>query len=235
MPDIAKRIVRSALGSFGFSISRLPNYRRIYEKYRAYTMCSRATFEANLALAASVRSTGCVIECGVWKGGSSAGMAEVLGPDRDYFLFDGFQGMPPPQPIDGPAAAAWEADKDGPWYFDNGCVGPEEAERAMRLSGARRFKVIEGWFEDTLPGFVPPSPIAVLRIDCDWHQPTLTCLRALYPYVDEAGIVIVDDYHAWDGSARAVHEYLAEAEEVARIREFHGVTYLVKGAQVWRA
>ena len=58
-------------------------------------MCGRRDYTANLALASSVATTpGCVIECGVWKGGSSAGMAEILGPDREYFLFDSFGDIP---------------------------------------------------------------------------------------------------------------------------------------------
>jgi hypothetical protein len=78
-----------------------------------------------------------VIECGVWKGETIAGMAEVLGADREYFLFDSFQGHLDPQPIDGPAALAWKEDKGGPWYFDNAVVG---TEGAMLSSGAKSFK-----------------------------------------------------------------------------------------------
>ena len=69
-------------------------------------------------------------------------MAEVLGADREYFLFDSFQGHRDPQPIDGPAALAWKEDKDGPWYFDNAVVGTEDAEGAMLSSGAKSFKLV---------------------------------------------------------------------------------------------
>jgi O-methyltransferase len=71
-------------------------------------------------------------------------------------LFDSFQGHVDPQPIDGPAAFAWQADKDGPWYFNNAVVGTEDAEAAMKNSGARSYKLVKGWFEDTLATFVPP-------------------------------------------------------------------------------
>ncbi len=50
---------------------------------------------------------GCVVECGVWRGGMSAGMAEVLGPDREYFLFDRFEGLPPATGPDGVYAKTW--------------------------------------------------------------------------------------------------------------------------------
>src|SRR4051812_15117030 len=43
---------------------------------------------------------GAVVECGVWKGGSMMAAALTLmrlgATDRDLYLFDTFQGMPPP-------------------------------------------------------------------------------------------------------------------------------------------
>jgi hypothetical protein len=113
----AKRLIKAPFNLFGLSIERMPrgpssphHLDHLYDKYKDNTMLGRREYVANLALAASVTAPGCVIECGVWKGGSSAGMAEVLGPDREYFLFDSFQGHVDPRPVDGPAAFAWQAD-----------------------------------------------------------------------------------------------------------------------------
>ena len=140
----AKRLIKTSLNAMGVNVSRAAHTStsatlldQLYEKYRHNTMLGRDEYVANLALTATVRSAGCVIECGVWKGGSSAGMAEILGPDRDYFLFDSYEGHLDPKPIDGPAAFAWQADKGGPWYFDNAVVGTEHADAAMRQSGAK--------------------------------------------------------------------------------------------------
>jgi O-methyltransferase len=237
----ARRLIQASFNLVGLTVSRVPHgpspsqrLEQLYSKYKDHTMLGREEYMTNLALAASVTAPGCVIECGVWKGGSSAGMAEMLGPDREYFLFDSFQGHVDPQPIDGPAALAWKADKNGPWYFNNAVVGPEEADAAMRRSGAKHYRLIKGWFDDTLATFTPPSPIAVLRIDCDWYAPTMTCLRALFPYVAEDGIVIADGYPDWDGYARAFHEYLAAYEGVARLKQFRGsLYYVIKGARRW--
>src|SRR5262245_8503424 len=235
------RLLTACFNRIGLSIARIPRgagtpdrFDELYRKYKDQTMLGRTEYITNLALAASVTAPGCVIECGVWKGGTTAGMAEVLGPAREYFLFDSFQGHVDPQPIDGPAAFDWRADKTGPWYFDNAVVGPEEADAAMKRSGARRYRLVKGWFEDTLASFTPPSPIAILRIDCDWYAPTLTCLRALFPHVAEDGIVIADGYPAWDGYARAFHEYLANYRGTARLKQFQGrLYYVVKGARKW--
>lgn len=239
--SVPSRLIRAAFKRCGVDIQRLPRrpisskrLEQLYSKYKSDTMLGPLEYMRNLALAATVTVPGCVIECGVWKGGSSAGMAEVLGPERDYYLFDSFQGHVAPQPIDGPAALAWQADTNGPWYFDNARVGPEVAEAAMKNSGARKYRLVKGWFDDTLPSFVPPSPIAVLRIDCDWYAGTMTCLRALFPFVAEEGILIADGYPDWDGFARAIHEYLANYEGVTRIKQFEGrLYYVVKGPRKW--
>ena len=236
----AWRVISASFNLIGLTVSRTPRglnspqrLEALYSKYKDNTMLGREAYMTNLALAASVTAPGCVIECGVWKGGSSAGRPRFVGRIGS-FLFDSFQGHVDPQPIDGPAALAWQADKNGPWYFNNGVVGPEEADAAMRRSGAKHYRLIKGWFDDTLATFTPPSPIAVLRIDCDWHAPTMTCLRALFPYVAEDGIVIADGYPDWDGYARAIHEYLATYEGVARLKQFQGsLYYVVKGARKW--
>lgn len=231
--DPLRRLASRSLQAVGLQVTstraKLPirELGRLYSKYMANTMLGRDEYVRNLALASSVDASGCVIECGVWKGGSSAGMAEVLGPDREYFLFDSFEGHVDPEPIDGPAALAWKADKAGPWYFDNAVIGPEEADEAMRRSGAKRYHLVKGWFEETLADFTPPAPIAVLRVDCDWYAPTRRCLGALLPYVAEDGIVIADGYPDWDGYARAVHECLTAYDGVARIKLFQERLYYI--------
>src|SRR4051794_27468933 len=120
---------------------------RIYHKYRNHSMVAWPTYKANLELADSVREVhGCIVECGVWRGGMIAGLAEVLGPEREYFLFDSFQGLPPALPIDGVAAIAWQSDTESP-SFHNNCAAPESfAREAMNWSGARKVHISPGWF-----------------------------------------------------------------------------------------
>jgi O-methyltransferase len=63
----------------------------------------------------------------------------------------------------------------------------------MRLSSARKYEIVKGWVNDTLPSFVPPCPIAILRLDGDWYESTLLALETLFKYVAHDGIVIIDD------------------------------------------
>ena len=46
-----------------------------------------------------------------------AGMAAVLGPGRQYFLFDSFEGLPPArEDVDGAAAVAYQTNTESPNY-----------------------------------------------------------------------------------------------------------------------
>jgi O-methyltransferase len=209
--------------------------REICRKYRAYTMVQEAKFVRNLELVHGFKHIrGCVVECGVWRGGMSAAMAEVLGTDRQYFLFDSFEGLPPArEDLDGPAAVAWQHNTTSPAYYNNCTAAEGEAAAAMKLSGATSFSLVKGWFSDTVPAFKPPSEIAVLRLDGDWYDSTRVCLENLVPFVADHGVVVIDDYYEWDGCARAVNEYMLRAgspSEVVRLRQFRNlIAYFIKG------
>ena len=195
-------------------------------------MVPSAAFADNLALCAEYgRQAGPVVECGVWRGGMSAAMAEVLGPAHIYYLFDSFEGLPPADPDkDGKRAVAYQANPGAADYFDNCRADMSFAEEAMNRTAVPAVRFIKGWYQDTLPGFVPPAPIAVLRLDADWYESTRLCLETLYPHVSCGGLILIDDYYQWDGCARAVHEYLAHFAQRERIRESPaGVAYLIKG------
>ncbi len=203
--------------------------RQVYELFSDYTMVPRQAYINNLLLAGSVRDVhGCVVECGVWRGGMSAGLGKILGSDRDYFLFDSFEGLPPAKDIDGEAARKWQQDRDSSNYYDNCAAPPEFARQAMTLAGIPSYFLVKGWFQATLPGFVPPAPIAFLRLDGDWYDSTMICLEVLFDQVAPGGIILLDDYYTWDGCSRALHDFLSRRSAVERIDNYDGVCYLRK-------
>src|SRR5688572_8565156 len=103
-------------------------FNRVFARFKSFTMIPRPTYNTNLRLANRVRQLpGCVVECGVWRGGMSAGIATVLGPGRDYFLFDSFEGLPAVKEIDGQAARDWQQNTTSPGYYDNCSASPEFA------------------------------------------------------------------------------------------------------------
>ena len=202
----------------------------IYLRFRGFTMITPPTYIINLLVAERFRSVeGLVVECGVWRGGMMAGMATVLGRNRQYFLFDSFEGLPPAKANDGDEAMAWQADKHSANYHDNCKAEESYAQAAMRRAGVPRFATVKGWFNETLPKFAPETRIAILRLDGDWYESTMECLNALYRHVRVGGVIIIDDYYTWAGCSRAVHDFLSrhELEDVVR-QYFNGVCYIVK-------
>lgn len=188
----------------------------IWQLLAPFTMVKRDRYLRNLELAEMVADVpGDVVEAGVWRGGMSAGIALVLGESRRYHLFDSFQGLPPAQPIDGAKALAYTR------RTRHNCSADESyAQEAMRSAGVSNYHLVKGWFADTMPGDEPyPNGIALLRLDGDWYESTLQVLDALFPLVNPGGVVIVDDYHYWDGCALAVHEYLARNRRYERVEQ----------------
>jgi len=184
----------------------------------------------NLELARRFRHLpGAIVECGVWRGGMSAGLTKVLGRDRSYYLLDSFEGLPAPKEIDGQAAKDWAADRGSPTYFDNCRAEQGYATEAMLRAGVTNARFVKGWFDQTLPTFDLKEPIAVLRLDGDWYDSTLCCLRHLYDRVAPGGLIIIDDYSTWEGCTRAVHDFLAEHKAGTPICQFENqLAYIIK-------
>ena len=219
----AQKIVAEAI-----TARKLAKAIRVYKRYRTYTMIPPYVFESNLLLCEEkAPETGCIVEAGVWRGGMSAGIADML-PGRVHYLFDSFEGLPPAEEIDGEAALKWQQNVTGPTYYDNCRAERSFAEKAMAISSAKEVHIVQGWFNETVLGFVPSEPIAILRLDGDWYESTMQCLSGFYPYVMQGGLIILDDYYAWDGCAHALHDYLSAHKCADRIEKWRGVCYLIK-------
>lgn len=201
--------------------SRYLQYHRIYSRFSDFTMIPRQGYVSNLALCDQFRHLpGAVVECGTWKGGMSAGIAALFKDDRDYCLFDSFEGLPVAQDIDGKdrwgqLAKTWQAKSR-----TNLRAEESFAQRAMLLSGAQNVHIIKGWFNETLPKY-SGHPIAILRADGDWYESTMDILTNLYPYVVKGGLIILDDYYYWEGCAKAVHDFLSRNQLVDKIYQFN--------------
>ena len=157
------------------------------------------------------------------------GLADVLGPDRKYHLFDSFEGLPPAQKeFDGQVAIAWQQDTTSQYHYDN-CSADEAYARGLFEGSGYDVEFHRGWFDDTIPQYQPERPISVLRLDGDWYDSTMTCLRGLVPHLAPKALILVDDYFDWEGCARALHDYLGETKSTMRIRQsgFGGICYLI--------
>jgi O-methyltransferase len=138
----------------------------------------------------------------VFKGGAAALMA-FRSPNRHVYLFDSFEGLPPPGALDGTQAHAR--------YRTGWCEGTEQdvSDVFDRLRvGGPRVHVIKGWFQDTFPRTHTGS-IALLHVDADWYESVRLSLERFWDDVASGGFVVFDDYGRWEGCTRAVDEFLS--------------------------
>jgi hypothetical protein len=195
----------------------------IVELFRSIAPYTLTSHERVLALRNAVRYIvkadipGAIVECGVWRGGSMLAIARTLVElgviDRDLYLFDTFETMPPPGEHDvdvwgGKAADTFEQALASPGY----AYIPEDEIRTMMLSTGypeARLHFVKGMVEDTLPDAAPPS-IALCRLDTDWYESTAHELRHLYPRLSPGAVLLIDDYGHLMGCKRAVDEYIEE-------------------------
>lgn len=162
------------------------------------------------------RIEGDFVECGTWKGGSVMCMQKKLielnQTDRNFWVFDTFEGMPEPDSVDKnfkqtsaqKLLSEEEKEKSLTWAYSN----YEETTRNILSSGypAKNINFIKGLVEDTIPQ-TPIDKIAILRLDTDWYSSTKFELEQLYPKLVKGGIMIIDDYGHWEGCKKAVDEY----------------------------
>jgi O-methyltransferase len=170
------------------------------------------------------RIPGCIVECGVWRGGSMMLVAKTLiesgDTSRDLYLYDTFEGMPPPTKADQdrfarPAAARLRAEETAKAESSVWAISSlEEVKRNMASVGypEKKLHFISGKVESTIPACIPEQ-IAILRLDTDWYESTAHELAHLYPRLVSGGALIIDDYGYWQGARKAVDEFLAATSD----------------------
>ena len=170
---------------------------------------------------------GAVVECGVWRGGSMHAVARTLlsvdETSRHLYLFDTFQGMPPPSDKDvrhdgSSAAELLEARSRKSNIWAVATLDDVKEGFAQLAYPAGQVHFVEGLVEDTVPDNAPEQ-IALLRLDTDWYESTRHELEHLYPRLVSGGVLIVDDYGYWRGSKQAMDEFLdATGERLLLLR-----------------
>jgi len=195
----------------------------IFDSVKDYTMTGIERVNAVIEAVKYVEKNkigGVIVECGVWKGGSTMAMALTLkmlnSETRELYLYDTFSGMNAPTDddiqYDGTLAekkfsetklskntstwCAWSLDKVRENVFSTGY--PQE-----------KFHFIKGEVENTIPENIPQE-IALLRLDTDWYESTKHELIHLFPLLSPNGVIIIDDYGHWGGAKKAVDEYISE-------------------------
>jgi O-methyltransferase len=223
----------------GYTVRRLPTPETLavthpdlesafHEVYRACVPNTMTTVEGMYGLWQSVRHlvrhgiAGDVVECGVWRGGSSqlAALAftQAGDADRRFWLYDTFSGMSAPTERDrsaeGAATDLWTSLQGFRRERFLAEASLEVVKATMRSTGVEpeRVTFVEGKVEDTIPA-TAPERIALLRLDTDWYESTRHELEHLWPRLSPGGVLIVDDYGHWAGAREAVDEFFAGRDD----------------------
>jgi O-methyltransferase len=204
--QLARRLKRSTNELLWWSLPPVsPQELRLLQTVRPYTMVPVPRLRTLWKLANRVHQeklSGAFVECGSCNGGTGAILAHVAARDRrKVWLFDSFEGLPEPRPEDGERARAWVGK----------CLGQVDlVKEVLSKTGARMddVEIVKGWFENTLAS-VQTGPIALLHLDADWYESTMTILEQLYDRVQPSGYLVLDDYGHWPGCRRALDEFMA--------------------------
>src|SRR6185312_5472818 len=165
-----------------------------YNKVKQYTMTTPERI-ASLCNAVNylVKNDikGDIVECGVWRGGSTMAAIDTLikagDTNRQVYLYDTFEGMSEPTEFDkvftGTTAdellnSTEKEDPTSVWCFS-------ALEEVQKNVGGLKYPqelvhYVKGKVEETIPGTIP-SKIALLRLDTDWYESTAHELKHLYP------------------------------------------------------
>jgi hypothetical protein len=227
--------------------------RRLLRVARPLLGVSQLPVEGFLHLELMIRSLaerpvhGAVVECGVWRGGAAAFMAEEIhyhfDEEPNMYFFDSFEGMPRMTRKDGDRASQMLYGKDASELSKEETDGAlqgtgqndaDEARVRRLLAGVdapqERLHLVKGWFQNTLPTWTDRiGPIALLHIDGDFYESTKVCLEQLYPQVVPDGVVIFDDYGVFAGCRQAVDEYFEQRDGTPELLPVdHSIRYFLK-------
>jgi predicted O-methyltransferase YrrM len=221
-----------------------PEFIEIWEKVKPFTMTSveraYALWSAvNLVVDSNI--IGSFVECGVWRGGSSMLIALTLlarqAGHYEIFMFDTFEGMSEPGPYDkdlhGSHATALMEGEKGSEIAElvKAAASYDDVRKSMESTGydMRLVRMIKGDVKQTLPQ-TQTLRIALLRLDTDFYDSTLSELQNLYPRLAKGGILIIDDYGHWQGAKRAVDEYFADPSTAYKKPMLWCIDYTGRGA-----
>ena len=154
--------------------------------------CDRLKNLSRLCASLDDRSVpGCIIEVGVYRGGSAKHLARI-NPDRAVLLFDTFEGIP---------HESWDLD----WHKRGDFTADFEDVKTY-LSDCPNIKIYQGVFPATLPKEI--VRVALAHVDVDMEQSARESIVALWPIIAPGGYLIFDDYaaEACRGVKRAVDE-----------------------------
>lgn len=131
---------------------------------------------------------GVVIECGAFKGGSTASLSLVCSlTRRELIIFDSFQGLPEPEKLD----------REHYYPYINRKISYSKGDYSGSLKEVKKniekygcldiCKFVVGYFKDTAPVFTKKfnGKIAFIFLDIDLKKSLETCIFYLWPLLQD--------------------------------------------------
>ena len=160
---------------------------------------------------------GQVIECGVYRGGGNAAIAQQLKSlksNKIVYGLDTFEGFP---------FATEEDAKDGVQNAYKGHLGDTSlgaVQKLMDKKGLENVRLLKGKFDETFPS-LKGEKFCFGYIDADIYVSTKQCIEFLVPRMVKGGVLMFDDYNSnvWVGATKAIDEGLGKENLVVLPRK----------------
>lgn len=166
---------------------------------------------------------GAITEFGCYVGTTSLFIRRLLDErnesDREFHVYDSFEGLPAKLPQDRNAAGVdFQAGKLS--------VSKKAFLHQFRAAGLRPPVVHKGWFDDLTDADVP-RPIALAFLDGDFYGSILTSLQLVWPRLSPGGVVLIDDYQRTElpGVERAIRDFFHD-KQPPRLRAEHNIAII---------
>ncbi|MEO6903212.1 MAG: TylF/MycF/NovP-related O-methyltransferase [Bacteroidia bacterium] len=166
------------------------------------------------------RVEGAFAELGVYKG-ETAKMLHLMDKSRKLHLFDTFSGF-------NDSDLTKENNNEEKYNVSNFADTNIDAVKNFIGETEQLFYHV-GYFPDTTKDLVEDK-FALVHLDADLYQPTITALNYFYPKLSSGGVIIIHDYnHTWPGVVKAVDEFILIAKEnIIPIPDWQGSVMIIK-------
>jgi len=147
---------------------------------------------ATKALRIPADSDGVLVECGAYKGGSTANLSLVAAYcGRELVVFDSFEGMP--EPDDGDREHLLIASRQRHTYNADAWDAPLSEVRANvdRYGELSACRFEAGYFAETMPAFA--EPVALAFLDVGLRSSAETAIEALWPLLAEGSYLFTHE------------------------------------------
>ena len=217
---------------------KLPDFKKAFDyENNFYLTCDSSRLGKFLAHCQlydmAKKSTGEIVECGVFKGASFTRFAMLRDllenhDTRKILGFDIFGKFP---------KTKFKEDVKFRERFIGGAgaqsISKEQLIRVLKNKGIyKNIELVKGDVTKTIPKYLEKHPelrISLLNLDTDIYEPAVIILKHLYPRIVKRAILVLDDYGVFPGETKAVDEYFEKKKiEMKKFSFSKSPSYIIK-------